>query len=358
MPVNRRILHQFLAGATAGDAITEQALIMRRWLRDMGFQSEIFAWHIHTSVESEIRPLTAYRRGRSEQWAIYRHSIGSDVPDFLAGQALRLILIYHNITPPEFFEGSDPMRARIARLGRAQLDLLQPMTGLTLADSAFNAGDLRQAGFPGPQVLPISLPVDRFDFLPDEKVVAALAGKGPCVLFIGRIAPNKRQEDLVRLLVCLRRIQPQAHLVLVGDRWVVGYDTWIEQLAGQMGVRDRVTLTGKVSHEVMLTYLQTADCYVSMSEHEGFGVPLIESMTMGLPVVAYGTTAVPDTMGDAGVLFYHKDFEACAELIDLICNDHTLRRRIVARQKERAEFFLESRVRRQFERYLEGVGLC
>ena len=108
----------------------------------------------------------------------------------------------------------------------------------------------------------------------------------------------------------------------------------------------------------MVAYLRAADLYVSMSEHEGFGVPLIESMYVGLPVLAYGAAAVPETMGGAGLLFYEKEYEALAELIDLLLDDEALRRRVIAGQRARAQAFLEPQVRRQFMECLHEVGLC
>lgn len=350
-------LHQFLTGATAGDAITDQALLMRRWLRDLGLKSEIFAWHMHRDMGQDIRPMSTYHRARDEEWGIYHHSIGSDVPDFLVRQDLRLILVYHNITPPEFFEGSDPLRAHLARLGIAQLETLRPRTALALAVSSYNEAELRQAGFESTSVQPICLRPERYDTPPNERLAGGLAKPGPRLLFIGRMAPNKRQEDLVKLLFCLRRARPKAHLYLIGDRWEVGYDRWIEQLADELGVRSGVTLVGKVSQEDMVTYLRTADVYVSMSEHEGFGVPLIESMYLGLPVVAFGASAVPETMADSGVLFYRKDYEHLAELIDLLLADEPLRKRLTDHQRARVEAFLEPQVHRQFIAQLEKVGL-
>lgn len=351
------ILHQFLTGATAGDAITDQALLMRRWLRDLGFESEIYAWHMHRSMGEEIHPMSTYHRARGEAWGIYHHSIGSDVPDFLVRQDLRLILVYHNITPPEFFEGSDPLRAHLARLGMRQLEMLRPKTELALAVSGYNEAELKQAGFERTAVQPICLRTERYDTPPNEPLAAGLAHPRPRLLFIGRMAPNKRQEDLVKLLYCLRRIRPEAHLYLIGDPWEVGYDRWVEQLAGELGIGSGMTLVGKVSQEDMVTYLRAADVYVSMSEHEGFGVPLIESMYLGLPVVAYGAAAVPETMADAGVLFYRKEYEPLAELIDRLLADDDLRGRLIERQRARAETFLEPQALRQFITQLEKVGL-
>lgn len=355
--MSRTILHQFLTGATAGDAITDQALLMNRWLRELGFESRVYAWHLHPSMKGQVRPIASYRRASGEEWAILRHSIGSDVPDFLIRQGLRLILIFHNVTPPEYFEGIDPMRAHLARLGVKQLEALRPRTGLALADSAYNAAELRRAGFDAAE-LPIALQPERYDMPINEELAVALASPGPRLLFVGRLAPNKRQEDLVKLLYCLRRARPGAHLYLVGDRWETGYDAWVERLAAELGVGDGVTLAGKVTQREMVTYIRAADFYVSMSEHEGFGVPLIESMYLGLPVIAYGASAVPGTMGGAGVLFARKEFEHLAELIDLLLDDEPLRNRLIAGQRRRVQAFLEPEVRRQFVGYLSEVGLC
>lgn len=354
--MNRGPLHQFLTGATAGDAITAQALLIQRWLREAGYESEIYAWHLHDSMAAAVRPMSAYRRARGETRGIYHHSIGSDVPEFLAGRDLGLILIYHNITPPEFFENSDPLRAYMARQGIEQLQTLRPLTELALADSQFNERDLLAAGFGQTAVLPICLQAERYQEPTNGDLLDSLAGPGPKLLFVGRMAPNKRQEDLVKLLFFLRRIHPQARLLLVGDRWEMGYDRWVEQLAADLDVANALELAGKLSHEDMLTYFRAADLYISMSEHEGFGVPLIESMLLGLPVLAYGTTAVPETMGGAGIVFYRKEFEHLAELAGLLYEDESLRRRIIEGQHLRVRQFLEPQVRRQFLDYMERIG--
>jgi glycosyltransferase involved in cell wall biosynthesis len=354
--MNRGPLHQFLTGVTAGDAITDQALLIRDWLREAGYQSDIFAWHLHASMEAEVRPMSAYRRGRGETRGIYHHSIGSDVPAFLAERGPRLILIYHNVTPPEYFESSDPLRAYLARQGIEQLEGLRPHTDLALADSRYNETDLRQTGFLRTAVMPLCLQAERYEGAVNDDLMKELAGSGPKILFIGRLAPNKRQEDLVKLLYFLRRIQPQAQLYLIGDRWEVGYDRWVERLAADLKVADGVKLAGKVSHTDMITYLRAADLYVSMSEHEGFGVPLVESMLLDLPVVAYGVTAVPETMGEAGIVFYRKDFAHLAELVDLILADGALRQRIIAGQRSRVQHFMEPHVRRQFLAHLERAA--
>ncbi|MCB8984062.1 MAG: glycosyltransferase family 4 protein [Ardenticatenaceae bacterium] len=344
-----RALHQFLTGATAGDAITDQALLLRSWLRELGFDSHLYAQHIHDSMAAEVRSLAAYRPARDGRLAIYHHSIGSDVANFLQQNQLELLLIHHNVTPPEFFERVNPAWVQLAQLGQAQLRALQPQTVLALADSAYNELELHAAGYEHTAVLPIALAEAQLDLPDNEPLAAELQGKRPLLLFVGRLAPNKRQEDLVKLLYYLRRIQPEAQLVLLGDRWDLKYDVWVEDLAADLGLETAVTLTGKVSQQDMVTYYRAADLYVSMSEHEGFGKPFIESMYLGLPILAYQSTSVPYTLADAGVQFRKKDYARLAELADILVTNQSLRQRIIARQRQRCQGFLEAQVRQVWE---------
>ncbi len=350
-------LHQFLTGATAGDAITGQALIIRRWLRELGFKSHIYAQYIHRSMETEVRHLSSYRKSPKGDWAIYHHSIGSDLPQFLKRQKPRLMLIYHNITPTPYFVRSDPGRAELARMGLQQLQNLKSITELAVAVSPFNRLDLQEAGYAQAEVLPITLRPEDYDWPDNETLVEQLSNGGPTLLFVGRLAPNKKQEDLVRLLTYCRRLNPEIRLILVGDRWEIGYDTWVEQMAEAFGVADGLTLTGKVSQQDLVTYYRHASIYVSMSEHEGFGVPLIESMYLGLPVMAYAASAVPDTMGPAGLLFYEKEFERLAELVSLLLDDQALRKRLIERQYQRIQDYLEPNVKKKFLGYLQQAGI-
>jgi glycosyltransferase involved in cell wall biosynthesis len=206
--------------------------------------------------------------------------------------------------------------------------------------------------------LPIVLDENHYRHDLNEELAAECDAHRPVILFVGRFAPNKRQEDLIKLHHCLRRLSPNARLVLVGNQNFADYVSWQKQLAADVGLDETAILfAGHVSPQDMITYYRCADVYVSMSEHEGFGKPLIESMYFGLPVVAYASTAVPDTLGGAGILFHHKDFEALAELVDLLVHDHSLRRRVIARQTRRVKEFLEPQVRRRFEDHLRRADL-
>lgn len=350
-------LHQILTGATAGDAITDHAFLIRGWLRELGFVADMYAQHIHPSVADEVQPLAAFRTRRAGNLAIYHHSIGSDVADFLLAQDVKLILIHHNVTPPQFFAHVNPAWTQMAALGQEQLMAMRPKTVLGLADSAYNELELRQAGFTQTAVLPITLDEKALDLPDNAELAAVLADKRPYLLFVGRLSPNKKQEDLVKLLYYYRRIQPNAHLFLVGDRWDLKYDLWVEQLAADLGLSEAVTLTGKVSQQDMITYYRQAELYVSMSEHEGFGKPFIESMYLGLPILAYSATSIPYTLGKAGVQFLKKDYERLAELTDILITDKGLRKRMIDKQRARVEAFQETAVRQVFVNWLSQLGI-
>jgi len=351
-------LHQFAETALIGDATSDQAFIIQRWLRELGFHSEIFVERIDRGLQRGVRPANEYRPQAGEKFVLHHHAIGSSIAERIATIQLPQILIYHNITPPEFFSETNPTLAASLKKGREQLVDMVPRTSLALGDSDYNEVELKEVGFKATGVLPIVLNESLFAGPINEALALQCGAMKPIILFVGRMAPNKRQEDLIKLLYFLRRVNSQAHLILVGNADDQKYVDWQMKLSREMGLGDSmISFVGHVSHQDMLTYYRCADVYVSMSEHEGFGKPLIESMYCGLPVVAYASSAVPFTLGDAGVLFYEKDFEALAELVDILIKDQALRRRIVTRQTRRVESFLEQNVRHQFESYLRQLGL-
>jgi glycosyltransferase involved in cell wall biosynthesis len=321
----------------------------------MGVRSEIYGEHVHDSMVEAIRPYLTYRPTRHEEHIIYHHSLGSNVADWLLTQKSRLILIHHNVTPPEFFARINPAWTRMTEQGQAQLLALQPKTDLALGVSGFNECALQQAGYQTTGIMPLAMIPKEYDLPINDSLAAKLRGMGPKLLFIGRLSPNKKQEDLVKLLYYSHRFRPDVQLILVGDPWAVKYDEWVEWLAADLGLSDYVTLTGKVSQQDMVTYYKTADLYISMSEHEGFGQPLIESMYLGLPILAYSSTSIPYTLSNVGVQFHHKDFAQLAELVNILLDDEPLRQRLIDQQRQHVENFLEPRVRQLFVQHLNTL---
>lgn len=350
-------LHQFSESISRGDATSDHVFLLRSWLRELGFESQIYSNFFAEDLEGEVLPASSYRPNSAETHLIYHHAAGATIVDQLIASQRKIVLIYHNITPPEFFASSNPALAKNLRLGRSQLDAMRPHTALALGASHYSEQELLERGFGPTGVLPIVLDQSLYAHETNAVLAEQIASRGPNLLFVGRIAPNKRQEDVVKLLYFLRRIRPNAHLTFVGSSKLRGYRVWLDEFIANEYLEDAVTITGHVSMQDMVTYYRCADLFVSMSEHEGFGKPLVESMNHDLPVLAYAATAVPLTLGDSGMLFTEKNFEALAELADLLIEQSPLRQSVIASQRTRLQAFLTPAVKTQFVAYLTGLGL-
>ncbi len=351
----RKVLHQVAEAITIGDATSDHVFLIRGWLRDLGFESEIYAAGCQQELQDEVRLFSASAL-KDQELVIFHHTIGSSILGELIDLQVPLLLIYHNITPPSFFSVTDPALARRLEWGREQLGLARPLTRLALGASPYSELELRELGLASTGVLPIVLNQADYDLAPDTDLLSRLKKDGPVLLFVGRVVPNKRQEDLFKLLYYIRRFEPQARLLVVGGLGERAYTNWLRYFAGRLGLTDAVRMTGHVTQQEMVTYYQGADLFVSMSEHEGFGKPLIESMYFDLPVLAYAATAVPSTLQDAGILFTRKEFESLAEMCGMLISDQNLRRQVIAGQRKRVNAFLEPQVRHKWEEYLRDLG--
>ncbi len=353
--MKKRVLHQFLVDVSTGDATSDHAFLIRNWLRELGFESDIYSPEYAEELSSEVRRFTPGALA-GQDLVIYHHTIGSASLNHLTNRRIPLLLIYHNITPPKYFMSTDPVLARQLINGREQLREILPLTRLALGASGYSEEELRQIGYENTGVLPIVLNEAAYDIPPDIPLQSKMRNGRPTLLFVGRVAPNKRQEDLVKLLYYVRQILPRAHLILVGSLKAKGYVRWLQDFVDKNGLTDAVTFTGHVTQQEMVTYYKSADLFVSMSEHEGFGKPLIESMYLGLPVLAYSATAVPFTMGDAGVLFSRKEYEPLSEMVRILYENHDIRQRLINTQALHAHNFMESNVRKQFKAYLDQLN--
>jgi glycosyltransferase involved in cell wall biosynthesis len=349
-------VHQFHPVLTTGDAMSDHVFALRRHLRRWGYESQAYAVEAKPGVSDALPYRRLFRSLRPTDMLMLHFSIGHEVFDQLARLPARKVLVYHNVTPPEFFSGVNDHAALHARLGLRQLAGLAQHIELAIGVSEFDRNDLAEIGFTNTATVPILVDWSRFDVPPDDGVLAALAKPRPRILFVGRLSPNKRQDDLIRTLAYYRAcIDPDAQLFLVGSyRDQPQYHARCVALRDALDLQGSVVFTGPVSTAALIAYYRRASVFLSLSEHEGFGVPLLEAMYLRLPVVAYEAAAVGETLDGAGIRLYKKDLAEVAETCALVMERPDLRDRLIASGERRVAHFATDAVA---ERTREALGL-
>ncbi len=331
--------HSLLPAFHPNDATGSIASELQYLLRRLGFQSELFALDIHPDLRDLARPASELADCvEPDDAVLYHHGIGSELVPLLSSLPVRKVLAYHNITPSRFYEPFDPAVARALDDGRLQLAALAEMCESALAFSKFSGNELRALNFERVSVIPPPLEPWRVCRAGDERIFRRLFdGKTQNLLFVGRVVPNKRIEDLIALTERLLRRNPGRpfRLVVVGPyQRASPYFERLQELADP--ISDHVVFMGAVSQHELCAAYRAAHLFVSMSEHEGFGLPLCEAMAAGVPVIAYDGGAVSEAMGNAGLLFRPKRLERVAALCEIMLDDPVRRRRLIEGGRIRA----------------------
>ncbi|HXB54011.1 MAG TPA: glycosyltransferase family 4 protein [Vicinamibacteria bacterium] len=351
-------IDQWVPTLHRGDAIGDSARLMRDAFRSWGHRADVFALELDQDLVGDGRAFSEWRAGAPEDVVILHYALPSPLTPALKEHRGRRVLLHHNITPPQYFLGYDPEMVRICALGREELKTLAGHVDLGLADSEFNRRELMAQGFPKTGVLPIYLDFRRYREPPNPVLLRLLEDGRTNLLFVGRVAPNKRHEDLIRLASYWKRfISPDLRLLLVGKlpRRRAYFDALQSLFYEQGFTPSEVVFAGHVDHEDLLACYAAADLFVSMSDHEGFGVPLVEAMLMRVPVLAYRTAAVGDTLGSAGVQFTEKNLDEVGEAARLLVTDASLRRAVLAGQERRLEAFAPPAVEGALRAYVESL---
>lgn len=347
---------QMLTTISYGDAVGNDVLALAKVIRQMGYETGIYAENIDTKLPAGMaEPLHVIPPLDEEDIILYHLSTGTRLNYELECYKSRKIMIYHNITPPDFFRGYSSHALELCTDGLRGMKYLSDKVQYCLADSAFNRRQLMDSGYScSIDVLPILIPFQDYEKKPDQKIIKTYTGDGYTnILFTGRIAPNKRQEDVIRIFYHYKkRYNQKSRLFLVGSYG--GMERYYQRLQDyvQMLQLEDVYFTGHIRFEEILAYYKIADAFVCMSEHEGFCVPLVEAMYFHIPVLAYDSSAVADTLGGSGFLTDTKDPLINAGILNRILRDEGLRESVLAKEKERLQDFESEAVAKKFERYL------
>jgi glycosyltransferase involved in cell wall biosynthesis len=353
------VINQWVPAAHSGDAIGDSARRVRDLLRALGHQSEIYALTIDDAVREEVRPFADQGSARGDV-TIFHYALPSPMTEAFAALDGGRVLQYHNVTPAAYFAPYDPALFRLATLGRQQLATLVGRVELALGDSEYNRRELELLGFGRTGVFPIAVDTGRITRPVRRPALEEVLDDGLVnFLFVGRIAPNKKIEDHLRMAEVYKRyVDAYYRFIFVGRFDVVPrYYSMLRALMAEYRLlNDRFVFTGPVPDEELAIYYRHAAVYISLSEHEGFCVPLVEAMAAEVPVLAYAAAAVPDTLGGAGVQFAPKDLELAAELLGVVAFDDRLRAQVIAGQRRRLADFGDDRITRELASLVRSLS--
>ncbi len=351
---------QILSHLSCGDAIGNDVLAVDDTLRENGYDSEIMSILIHDSLKDRARTLD-FTAIKPEDTIIFHKATGDALHKKIASMPCKKVMVYHNITPAKYFAPYDLMMALIVNLGRRQIKKYANAMDMVWGDSDYNCKEIIKAGTSSDKVsrLPIILDITTINQGVDHELEKKLKAKpGTRLLFIGRVAPNKKIEDVIKVYYRYLKYDKEATLYLVGG--CEGMDKYYAKLKGfcyDLGLSDsQVVFTDHITDDQKATYLKNSDVFVCMSEHEGFCVPLIEAAKYQIPIVAYSAAAVPETLGDNGLLFTKKKYDEIAAKIDHVIHDSSFREEVLRKQEQNLQRFDGEKTKRRLLKLMEHIN--
>jgi glycosyltransferase involved in cell wall biosynthesis len=349
---------QVLPTLSFGDAVGNDVLAIRDMIRGMGYETAIYADRIDKRLPKDSGiPIRAMPKIQEEDVLIYHGSTGDSLNLWITRLGGRKVMRYHNVTPPEFFRGySEESRARSENgLREMRLSAWNYPYGISVSD--FNRLDLRRLGFTCPiDTCPIVIPFSDYEKEPDEEVIRRYSGDGYVnLLFVGRIAPNKKQENVIRAFAEYQReYEKKSRLFLVGSSaGMEGYLERLQEYVKELGIEESVIFPGQISFRAILAYYRIADVFVCMSEHEGFCVPIVEAMFFDKPIVALRAAAIPETLGKAGLLLEDSEPMIAAAAINRIVKDKDLQGLLKKERRKQLEKYTYEAVSKRMSGYIE-----
>ena len=350
---------QMLPSMLYGDAVGNDAIALHDVLKKNNYDTGIYAQDIDPRLPKKlVSSMDSVPKLKKEDVIIWHMAIGTELNEYVLTLPGRKIMIYHNITPAIFFEQYSIQSSQLCMAGEEQLRKICNSFDCCLADSEYNKRDLIERGGCKKKidVLPILIPFSDYEKKPNEKVIQKYGDDGYTnILFTGRIAPNKKQEDVIRVFYMYHKYyNPKSRLIFVGSYG--GMETYYHKLCGyvkDLELED-VLFTGHIKFDEILAYYRVADVFLCMSEHEGFCVPLVEAMCFDVPIIAYDSSAIGDTLGRAGILIKEKNPLETAGMINYLVENKEFYDQIVEDQRERLKDFEHAKIEKKFMEYLKA----
>lgn len=349
---------QILPILAFGDAVGNDTRALADVLTEAGYNTKIYAEIIDDRIpKGTALPYSKLGQVEENDIIIYHLSTGHALNDKIRELKGKKIIRYHNITPAHYFKNYDFELYKSCKEGLQFVKRMAKNVDYVLADSEYNKQDLLSYGYTCRiEVLPILIPFADYDKKPNEKVMNRYQDDYVNILFTGRIAPNKKQEDVIDAFYYYKKyINAKSRLFLVGTYPIESkYYAQLDAYVKNLGLED-VIFTGQVRFDEVLAYYRIADLFLCMSEHEGFCVPLIEAMYFDVPVLARNTSAIAGTLGGSGMLLADNNSIIAAEMMNRILTDEALRRRILYNQSIRLKDFQHDKIKTQFLKIIQSI---
>jgi glycosyltransferase involved in cell wall biosynthesis len=337
------IVEHFLPAFHYGDAVGNSTLSFHRFLEAKGIQSRIIAMTIDECLKDRATFFKDYKDHPTPgSLKILHFAIPSELTDFFLQVGGKKAMIYHNITPPEFFVGFSDDLARFTHEGRKHLERLNDCFDISIADSSYNADELRALNFKNVKTFPLTINMDDYQVSFNTAYYNLLKDERKNIIFVGRITPNKKIEDLIKVLFFYKKyLSPSIRLIVAGNTQTLPkYFHAVRDLASRFYLTSEdIVFTGHLPFDELLAVYRLGDVFLSMSEHEGFCLPLIESCYFNVPAAAYDAGAVAETLGGSGMLFKEKKYDEVAALLEKILFDEALNKRLKTLQAQRLESY-------------------
>ncbi|MBP5180489.1 MAG: glycosyltransferase family 4 protein [Clostridiales bacterium] len=341
---------QVLTTLSRGDAVSNDTLAIQKLLMSKGIRkSVVYAEHLDPKfISKTIKPYHVLPKVKKNDIMLYHLSTGTMLNEKIKELPCRKFVIYHNMTPPDFFVPYSGATAKLCAQGIEEAKSLKDTFEAGICDSQFNLDQLRSYGYTCPlKVGPILVPFEDYTKEPDAALLEQMGGPADTndhavknVLFVGRIVPNKKPEDLMTMLYAYRQMYKEpVRLILAGStQGMEKYTARLRLYAKKLGLED-IIFTGHITFPQILAYYRSADAFVQLSEHEGFCVPLLEAMFFKIPIIAFDSCAMPETLGGTGVLLHEKDPALMGQALHEVLFDRDLRAELIKEQDERLKYF-------------------
>lgn len=354
-------IHQVLVTASLNDEVGELSLDLQLLLSQIA-SSEIYAHYWQPDLASRVKSLEDLRSklGSSKDILIYHVTIGdAQIIDLLDKRPEKIAIIYHNIVPSHFFRPFDPVFAKALDLGKDQVKYLAPRVYGVLTGSNYNAQELLEYGYRDIVVAPPLMSLEKMLNATDEPTANHLrivSQKSPIILSVGQLLPHKRPDFLIEAFnILTTNIIPQAQLIMVGEGKLFQYKQAIEELISQTNL-ENTWIAGQVGLGQLAEFYRGADLVAIASEHEGFCLPLIEAMAFEKPILARDYAAIPETLGQGGIVMPKGSTAAeFGEAMAMLLEDKSLSNKVVENQDVNRKRFNLKEARTSFLKWIMGL---